>query len=116
MGAAVSMTRRVPEYQKEVRQMNQNKRDKDNKNNEPMEYAEIRSLLVFQIMQVFSAPLIALTVYYLVLPDGFTSSIVIAFSSGFASETILVLLRNFLERISNIFDVDSSRQERKSNP
>ena len=50
-------------------------------------------LMVFQIMQVVSAPMIALTAYYLILPDTRTTSVIIAFVSGFASETILRLLR-----------------------
>ncbi len=134
MGAAVSMTRRVPEYQRAIRSINRHS-DYDDKNNnsdnskqiegkeenkaeekeekksekaethnkyllkEADKYTQTRSLLVFQIMQVFSAPLIALTAYFIVSPEGTAASIVIAFLAGFASETILLLLRNFSDRV-----------------
>jgi hypothetical protein len=48
-----------------------------------------RELLVFQIMQFVSAPLIAITAYYMVKPSNPTISAVLGFASGFASETIL---------------------------
>ena len=89
MGAAVSMTRRVPEYQRRL-----SLRDP-----ELMSYDQARETLVFQVMQVFSAPLIAVTMYYLVDPGSRASTIVLAFASGFSSETILLAIRAFLEKI-----------------
>jgi hypothetical protein len=152
MGAVVSMTRRVPEYQMRVTEANGHTRNKELNGRskragrgrvasggdgaqaapghppqargedpellqrpgqgppepklrqrqaqtaaqrapaEPISFARARELMVFQIMQVVSAPMIALTAYYLILPDTRTTSVIIAFVSGFASETILRLL------------------------
>jgi hypothetical protein len=97
MGAAVSMTRRVPEYQKRVAEANgvhsRNKQASGHPKSEPISFARASELMVFQIMQVVSAPMIALTAYYLILPDTRSTSVAIAFVSGFTSETILRLLR-----------------------
>ncbi|MDA2919088.1 hypothetical protein MYX76_06270 [Desulfobacterota bacterium AH_259_B03_O07] len=89
MGAAVSMTRRVPEYQGRIR------------NGEDDEITEwkAREMLVFQIMQVVSAPLIAVTAYYLIDPSSRTTTVILGFSSGFASETILLLIRSLVNKI-----------------
>lgn len=92
MGAAVSMTRRVPEYQWRANGAH-SQANQTNRQQEPLSFARARELMVFQIMQVISAPMIALTAYYLVLPDTHSTSVVIGFVSGFASETILRLLR-----------------------
>jgi hypothetical protein len=88
MGAAVSMTRRVPEFQRRITPGDP----------EYMTYDQAREGLVFQIMQVASAPMIAITVYYLVEPESRASTIVLGFASGFSSETVLLLIRAFLEK------------------
>jgi hypothetical protein len=80
MGAAVSMTRRVPEYQQRLIPGAPDSITKE----------EARQHLVFQIMQVISAPLIAIVAYHLVDPDTPKASIFLGFASGFASETILL--------------------------
>jgi hypothetical protein len=90
MGAAVSMTRRVPEYQRRLSPGDP----------EYMTYDQARESLVFQIMQVISAPLIAITIYYLVNPGSRVSTIVVGFASGFSSETVLLLIRDLMEKIS----------------
>ena len=89
MGAAVSMTRRVPEFQRRISPGDP----------EFMTYDQAREGLVFQIMQVASAPLIALTAYYLVDPSSRASTIVLSFASGFSSETVLLLIRAVLEKL-----------------
>ncbi|MGH8532625.1 MAG: hypothetical protein ACREV1_07835 [Gammaproteobacteria bacterium] len=108
MGAAVSMTRRVPEYQMRVTEANgihiRNKQLVGRSKREPISFARARELMVFQIMQVVSAPMIALTAYYLILPDTRTTSVVIAFVSGFASETILRLLRGAADGLTAKLD------------
>lgn len=92
MGASVSMTRRVPEYQRRMSPGDPNF----------MSYDEAREALVFQVMQVFSAPFIAVTMYYLIDPSSRASTIVLAFASGFSSETILLTIRAFLEKIKPV--------------
>jgi len=89
MGAAVSMTRRVPEFQRRISPGDP----------EYLTYDQAREGLVFQIMQVASAPLIAITAYYLVDPGSRASTIVLSFASGFSSETVLLLIRAVLEKM-----------------
>ena len=88
-GGAISMTRRVPEYQRRA----MDARD-------TLTNVDARESLVFQIMQVLSAPLIAVTVYYILRPGSLTESVVVGFGSGFASEPILLLIRGLVEKLS----------------
>lgn len=93
MGGAVSMIRRIPEYQKQVAGEN-------NSGASPISPIRARELIVFQIMQVFSAPLIAITVFAVFAPDTAMSGALFGFISGFASETILLRLRTAAEALS----------------
>lgn len=88
-GGAVSMTRRVPEYQR--RSMSAK---------DPFTNQEARENLVFQIMQVVSAPLIAIVAYYIVHPTTNMWAVVLGFGSGFASEPILLMIRGLVEKLS----------------
>ena len=56
-------------------------------------------MLVFQIMQVATAPLIAVTTYYIILPDTPLKSVVVGFGSGFASEPILLMIRALVDKL-----------------
>lgn len=89
MGAAVSMTRRVPEYQRRISPGDA----------EYITFDQARERLVFQIMQVASAPLIVITAYYLVEPGSQASTIALSFAAGFSSETVLLLIRAMLEKL-----------------
>jgi Bacterial Ig-like domain (group 2) len=89
VGGAVSMTRRVPEYQR--RSMSAQ---------DPFTNQEARENLVFQIMQVLSAPLIAIVAYYIVHPTNDMWAVVLGFGSGFASEPILLMIRGLVEKLS----------------
>jgi hypothetical protein len=88
MGSAVSMTRRVPEYQRRAFG-----------SHETLSNAQARENLVFQIMQVFSAPLIVMAAYYLFAPDTRTTSVLVGFASGFASEPILLAIRSLADKL-----------------
>ncbi|MGE3539345.1 MAG: hypothetical protein AB7N91_18175 [Candidatus Tectimicrobiota bacterium] len=88
IGGAVSMTRRVPEYQRRAA-------DPD----DLMTPEKAREYLVFQIMQLISAPLIAITIYHLVAPASRATAIVLGFASGFASEPILLGIRALTEKM-----------------
>lgn len=92
MGAAVSMTRRVPEYQRRMSPGDP----------EFLSWDQAREGLVFQIMQVASAPMIAITIYYIVDPGSRATTIVLGFASGFSSETVLLVIRAMLEKIKPI--------------
>ena len=88
MGSAVSMTRKVPEYQR---------RTLDPK--DLLTNAQAREYLVFQIMQVLSAPLIVVTAYYLFAPANPGQSVLLGFASGFASEPLLLAIRSLAEKL-----------------
>ena len=88
-GSAISMTRRVPEYQQRAMD-----------SQDALTNVEARQRLVFQFMQVLSAPLIAITVYYIYKPAVPAESVVIGFGSGFASEPILLMIRGLVEKLS----------------
>ena len=92
IGGAVSMTRRVPEYQRRIYL--------PEGTDEHLPRESARELLVLQIMQVLSAPMIAITAYYMVKPDNLTMSVVIGFASGFASETILRAIHALIEKLN----------------
>jgi len=96
MGGAVSMTRKVPEYQR---------RALDPK--EPLTNTQAREYLVFQIMQVLSAPLIGVTVYYLYGPDTPAKSVFLGFAAGFASEPILLSIRGLVDKLRPAESVSS---------
>lgn len=89
IGGAVSMTRRVPEYQRRAMS-----------SQDPLTNQQARESLVFQIMQVASAPLIAIVTYYVVNPTTTLESVVLGFGSGFASEPILLMIRGLVEKLS----------------
>jgi hypothetical protein len=65
----------------------------------PITPDQAREYLVFQILQVISAPLIAITAYYLVEPGSRASSVALGFSAGFTSETILLAIRALIEKL-----------------
>lgn len=92
IGGAVSMTRRVPEFQERVYLR------KGEHNIITREHA--RRLLVFQILQVFTAPLIASTAYYVFKPPSPSISVLIGFASGFASEGILNKISDLIAKLS----------------
>lgn len=97
MGGAVSMIRRVPEYQKQAAaQVNGNDTDKA----PPINAIRARELVVFQIMQMFTAPLIAVTAFAVFKPDTIAAGTLFGFLSGFSSETILLRLRKAADAMS----------------
>jgi hypothetical protein len=104
LGGAVSMMRRVPIIQRRVwdwfklREYQQAGIESDQKlpvcmPDGPLKPEEARECLIFQMMQVVSGPLIAIMAYYFLTPHfpAFPFSVSLAFVSGYASETILVL-------------------------
>ncbi len=99
MGGAINMIRRVPEYQRRV--VGDNRVIEDNELISPI---RARELIVFQIMQLFSAPLLAFTAFAVIDPQLPMSGALLGFFSGFASETILLRLRSAAESISENLD------------
>jgi hypothetical protein len=88
-GGFVSMLRRVPEYQERV---SSNASDR-------LTIEKAREKLVFEVLQLLAAPIIAITAYYLVDPASRASSIALAFVAGFSSETVLMYIRALAEKV-----------------
>ena len=97
IGAAISLTRRIPEIQMRA-----------SVDYEPTEVMrkltpqEAREHLIFQIVQFISAPYLAVLAFYLIETSSVRTTVILAFSSGFASESILLMIREFLNKISPV--------------
>lgn len=89
MGAAVSLARRIPEYQRRALD------PKDTEFTAP----QARENMEFQILQLLSAPLIAVAAYNIVTPGSLQASTAIGFITGFSSETILVAIGALANRL-----------------
>ncbi|KAK47812.1 hypothetical protein BG58_40940 [Caballeronia jiangsuensis] len=92
VGGAVSLTRRIPEYQK---------RSEDNFVPDgavtALSQLETREVVVFQIMQLISAGFIAVVAFYALSPNSMSTAIALSFMSGFSSELILLQIRSIVE-------------------
>ncbi|MYM63108.1 hypothetical protein [Pseudomaricurvus sp. HS19] len=89
IGGSVGFMRRLPEIQRRYWR----DREKDSSTYGAAYMA--REEVIFQFMQVASAPLIAIIGYHTIQPDGDAGAIALAFISGFASEIILLRIRQF---------------------
>lgn len=87
-GAAVSLVRRVPEIQRRYLSKN-----------DQLDAAGTRELLVSQVLQFLSAPIIAITAYAVFAPSGPSSSVVLAFVSGFSSDAIIAAFKGIADGI-----------------
>ncbi len=95
IGGAISLTRRVPEYQKQAAS------DYVGTDRAPaLPPRMLREFLVFQIVQFISAPFIAVVAYYLIGPTTTSASVAIAFAAGFASESVLLLIRAAVNKVA----------------
>lgn len=94
VGGAVSLSRRIPEYQKRSHP-NFGGTQSESKLSE----VDAREAVVFQIMQLISAPFIALSAYYIVGPSTLATGVGLAFACGFASEPILLMIRGIITGI-----------------
>ena len=54
---------------------------------------------MFQIMQILAAPLVAIVAFAAFEPDTVTAAVLVGFASGFASEAILMKLRQASEAV-----------------
>jgi hypothetical protein len=95
MGGSISLTRRLPELHKQASSEHV-ATDKQPK----LTQVEFREHLIFQMVQYISAPFLAILAYYLIEPGNITNSVVLAFTAGFASETILLMVRSIANKIT----------------
>jgi hypothetical protein len=94
-GGAISLTRRIPEYQKQAYP----KYVQIDESRPKLKPNQLREYLVFQIVQFISAPFIAVVAYYLVVPESTVVSVTLGFAAGFASETILLMIRAIMDKL-----------------
>ena len=91
VGGVVNLTRRVPEYQK---------RSSCNfvgtATETSVSLLEAREFVVFQLMQMLSSPFVAMVAHYAIRPDTVPSAVGLAFVSGFATESVLLLIRGMV--------------------
>jgi len=97
LGGAISLTRRVPEYQKRSAE---NYQAIDNARESFMSYEQVRESLAFQIIQFISAPLIAIVAYQLIEPTNQAGVVVLGFIAGFSSEVILKMIRQLTNKMT----------------
>jgi hypothetical protein len=95
MGGSISLTRRLPELQKQA-----GSEYIATEQQPKLSQYEFREHLIFQMVQYISAPLLAILAYYLIEPSNITNSVVLAFTAGFASETILLMVRSIANKIT----------------
>ena len=95
MGGSISLTRRLPELQKQA-----GAEHIATEQQPKLTQYEFREHLIFQMVQYISAPLLAILAYYLIEPGNITNSVVLAFTAGFASETILLMVRSIANKIT----------------
>lgn len=82
-GSAVGLMRRLPEIQKAATK----------ENNDAISPVHARERVVFQIMQTFAAPLIAMAAFAGIEPSTSAAAALIGFLSGFSSEAVLKKIR-----------------------
>jgi len=86
VGGAVGMTRRLPEIQ---RRASYSCRWEERS----LTSIQAREQVVFQIMQILTAPLIGIMAFSAFEPHTIALAVTVGFASGFASEAILVKIR-----------------------
>src|SRR5208283_2026673 len=64
----------------------------------------VREELLFQVLQVLSAPLIAITAYNAIMPNSRATSVALGFVSGFSSESVLLAIRSVADKIKPASD------------
>mgnify|MGYP003385228197 CR=1 FL=1 len=100
MGGSISLTRRLPELQKQAG----SEHVATEKQPKLTQY-EFREHLIFQMVQFISAPFLAVLAYYLIEPSNVTNSVALAFTAGFASEAILLMVRSVATKITPVNNV-----------
>jgi hypothetical protein len=107
IGGAISLSRRIPEYQRRA------EGEYEPTAKEPALRAfQVREHVVFQIMQLTSAPFLAMATWYVVTPSSVGTAAAVAFATGFLSEYILMLMRAAIEGIRP----ETSRQQQPERP
>ncbi|MFO1341156.1 MAG: hypothetical protein U1F53_23525 [Burkholderiaceae bacterium] len=105
IGGAISLSRRLPEYQRRSSDQSCSSTAgaaaaaKPAPGEEPLSAVQVREGVVFQLMQLCSAPFLALATWHMFDPSTVASATVLAFGTGFASEHLLLTVRGMIEGI-----------------
>jgi hypothetical protein len=92
LGAAIGLSRRIPEYQKRSEPLYIGTAEQP-----PLDARTVREQVIFQIMQLITAPFIAMVAFYAIAPNSVATGIALGFISGFASELVLLQIRSVAE-------------------
>lgn len=93
LGAAIALTRRIPELQKR----SEAGYEEGTSDQPRLDFKTVREAVVFQIMQLVTAPFIAMVAFYAIAPASAGSGIAVGFISGFSSELVLLQIRGMVE-------------------
>lgn len=94
LGGAIALTRKIPEYQK--------RSEPDyvpTQEQPPLDDRTVREQVVFQIMQLITAPFISMVAFYSFAPSTVATGIALGFISGFSSELVLLQIRSVVEAL-----------------
>jgi hypothetical protein len=98
LGASISLTRKVPEYQAQIATGS-------------VIPADIRRDLIIQVLQFVCAPFLAVIGYAVIAPSGQTELMALAFAAGFSSQTILSILMIAMNQLENALKKPTERHE-----
>ena len=74
----------------------------------PIHAVEARDFLLFQILQVMTAPFLAMVIFASMAPESTLSAVVIGFGAGFASEPLLLRLRQMIDQLAGLTPGEAS--------
>jgi hypothetical protein len=97
------MMRKLPEYHyratRDYPQAYEEKAARGEEPQPPLTPEEARDYVVFQMLQVMSAPVIAIVAYSWAEPERVSATVVLAFAAGFSAEVILMAVRGMTDRL-----------------
>nr|WP_315246155.1 hypothetical protein [uncultured Albidiferax sp.] len=92
VGAIVNLMRFVPQFQKRTH-INFVGTTED----KPLQPYEAREFVTFQILQLITAPFIAMVAFYAIAPQTLPAAIALAFVSGYLSQSVLLRISALVE-------------------
>lgn len=104
-GATVGMMRKLPEYQHRSDPAYESEYERRVASGEtgvrrPISWGEARDFVLFQVLQVLSAPIIGLVAYAWAKPESAATTSILAFAAGFTSETFLLAIRGLADQVT----------------
>ncbi|WP_372574961.1 hypothetical protein [Ruegeria jejuensis] len=117
LGGSISMTRKLPEiqlraapgYESFYRTKVQGK--VANRLSVPIKPEQARDFLIFQILQVMTAPFLAMVVFASFEPESTAAAVIIGFGAGFASEPLLLKLRQAIDHFAGLTPKQDAQTE-----